>query len=200
MTCLTQRAYLAVVLLCLIPYALSQDHAPEAKIPSGTSLATVVSDLGKDGKDLGDLERIKFLARQPAEAARLLVQELHPVRGVRILGNEHYLRQWRETEHVVWCLRALRSLTGGMDFRAKTTHEFGDTEVEENREWFTGGEQFPKDGTVHFFGVWMSRDSLYIAPKDAQLRIIQMWKSWYEAKGKNFAYPPFKDDPDIWYF
>ena len=53
---------------------------------------------------------------------------------------------------------------------------------------------------VHFFGVWMSRDSLYIAPRDAQLKIIQMWKRWYETDGKTFAYPAFKDDPDIWYF
>jgi hypothetical protein len=196
----TQCASLAVVLLWLIPYAASQDHAPEAKIPSGTSVATVVSDLGRDAKDLGDLERIKFLARQPAEAAGLLVQELRPVAAVRILGNEHSLAQWRDAEHVVWCLRALRSLTGGLDFRAETTHVFGDTEIEENREWFTGGEQFPKDRTVHFFGVWMSRDSLYIAPEDAQRRIIQMWKSWYKGKGKDFAYPPFRDDPDIWYF
>lgn len=200
MTISIKPASLAALLLWLIPYAQTQEQPPETKIPDGMSLVAVVRDLGTDGKDLTDLERIKFLERQPAEAARLLVHELHPVLGVRILGNEHSLSQWRDTEHVVWCLRALRSLTGGIDFRAKTTHEFGDSEVEENREWFTGGEQFPKDGTVRFFGVWMSRDSLYLAPRDAQLRIIRKWKRWYEARGKTFVYPPFKDDPDLWYF
>jgi hypothetical protein len=41
---------------------------------------------------------------------------------------------------------------------------------------------------------------MYIAPRDAQVKIIQMWKSWYETEGRNFAYPPFKADPDIYYF
>jgi hypothetical protein len=191
-----QRTCLVAIFFCLIPHARLQDDTA-SKIAGGTPIATVVRELGKDDDDW---ERIKFLAQQPAEATRLLVQELQPVTGVRILADEHYLPRWRRTEHVVWCLRALRGLTGGLDFRAKTKHEFGDTEVETNREWFTGGEQFPKDGTVHFFGVWMSRDSLYIAPRDAQLKIIQMWKNWYETEGRNFAYPPFKNDPDIWYF
>ena len=87
-----------------------------------------------------------------------------------------------------------------LEFRGKTAHRFGDSEIEENQEWFTGGEQFKKDGTVKFFGVWMSRDSLYIAPRDAQEQIIRKWKRWYETKGVSFAYPPFKNDPDIWYF
>jgi hypothetical protein len=65
-----------------------------------------------------------------------------------------------------------QGVPGAYTTRAKTTHQFGDAEVDENREWFTGGEQFPKDGTVHFFGVWVSRDSLYIAARDAQLRIL----------------------------
>jgi hypothetical protein len=46
----------------------------------------------------------------------------------------------------------------------------------------------------------MSRDSLYIAPQDAQLKIIQMWKSWFETKGKTFVYPLFKSDPGVYYF
>jgi hypothetical protein len=194
---LLPKACSVAIVLCLISYAHSQDHETESRIPEGMPLARVVRELGKDDSDLG---RMKFLAQQPAESSRLLIQELRPVAGVRILGGEHYLPRWRETEHVIWCVRALRSLTGGLDFRAKTAHDFGDTEVERNREWFIGGEQFRKDGTVNFFGVWMSRDSLYIAPRDAQVKIIQMWRSWYETKGRNFAYPPFKEDPDIWYF
>lgn len=177
--------------------ASGQDRRIEGKIPAGTPVAAVIQDLGKDQSDL---ERIKFLGQQPAEAARLLVQELHPVTAVRILGNEHDLPQWRDAEHVVWCLRALRSLTGGLEFRGKTTHRFGDSEIEENQEWFTGGERFKKDRSVKFFGVWMSRDSLYIAPRDAQEQIIRRWTLWYETEGVSFSYPPFKNDPDIWYF
>ncbi len=134
------------------------------------------------------------------ESARLLIQELHPVDGARILSQEHQSQEWKDTEHITWCLRALRTLTGGLEFRATTSHHFGNTELDENREWFTGGDRFKKDGTLKFFGVWMSRDSLYIAPKDAQAKIIEKWKTWYKIKGKNFAYSPFKNDPDLYYF
>jgi hypothetical protein len=119
---------------------------------------------------------------------------------VRIMQDEQYASRWLDTEHVGWSLRALRSLTGGMEFRAKTSHKFGDTVIERNRQEFIGGKQFATDGTVRFFGVWMSRDSLYLAPQDAQRKIIQMWKSWYDSQGKDFVYAPFKDDPDSWYF
>ena len=151
---LLQKALLVAIFLSLISHAQSEGCEAASKIPDGTPLATVVRELGRDDNDL---ERIAFLATRPTESARLLVRELHPVKGVRILGDEHYLPRWRRTEHVIWCLRALRGITGGLNFRAKTRHEFGDTEVESNREWFTGGEQYPKDATVHFFGVWMSR-------------------------------------------
>ncbi len=117
------------------------------------------------GSDDNDIERIKFLGREPAESARLLVLELHPVDGVRIMADEHSAPRWHDTEHVVWCLRALRSLTGGMEFRAKTSHKFGDKVIERNRQEITGGKQYSTDGTVRFFGVWMSRDSLYLAPQ-----------------------------------
>ena len=130
----------------------------------------VVKQLGSDDRDV---ERIKFLARHPAKSARFLIQELHAVDGVRILSQEQYDPKWKDAEHVVWSLRALRTITGALEFRAKASNHFDDSEIERNCEWFTGGEQFKKDGTVHFFGVWMSRDSLCIAPKDAQEKIIQ---------------------------
>jgi hypothetical protein len=133
----------AILLLCSL--AQSQSNLAQSEIPHGTPLARVVRDLGRDDNDL---ERIKYLAMQPAESAGLLVQELHPVAGVRILGDEHYLPKWRRTEYVIWCLRALRALTGDLDFRAKTSHDFGDTEVERNRAYFTGASN--SQGTARF--------------------------------------------------
>jgi hypothetical protein len=194
---LVKMAHVALaVLFCVTCYAQTAGQASPRALPPGTSLATVVHELGSDENDI---ERIKFLGRAPAEAARLLVLELHPVEGVRVMADEQYATRWRDTEHVVWCLRALRSLTAGMEFRAKTSHKFGDTVIERNRLQFIGGKQYAKDGTVRFFGVWMSRDSLYLAPQDAQRKIVEMWKSWYESQGNGFAYTPFKDDPDGWY-
>jgi hypothetical protein len=51
---------------------------------------------------------------------------------------------------------------------------------------------------VSFFGVWMSRDRVYVAPKDAQERIVRQWTDWYRTEGGRFAYPPAKDGD--WYF
>lgn len=186
--------------LFLIPFYLCSVTTAQEKAPfliaDNTPINVVVHQLGTDNNDV---DRIKFLAKEPAASARLLIQELHPVNGARILGSEHHKPQWRHTEHVIWCLRALRTLSG-FEFRAKTRHNFGHSELETNREWFTGGEQYPADGTVRFYGVWMSRDSLYIAPRDAQQKIIAKWKEWYAKNGQTYTYKAFENDPDDWYF
>lgn len=162
------------------------------------SIATLVKALGSDDKDL---DRIKALATQPLASAGLLIAELHPVKGVRILSNDPRA-PWKDTLHVIWCLRALRYITGGLEFRGRTDHVFGAGEIEQRRKWFVGGEEFDKDRTVRFFGVWMSRDSTYIAPRDAQIEIIRQWSDWYEQHGRTFAYanPAQSQPPDVYYF
>jgi hypothetical protein len=173
-------------------------RASPTELTRGIPIAKLVKALGSDGEDL---QRIKLLAQQPVESARLLVAELHPVTGVRILSYEPRAR-WEETLHVIWCLHALRYITGGLEFRARTAHDFGSGEIEERRKWFVGGEQFRKDRSVRFFGVWMSRDSTYIAPRDAQIEIIRKWKASNAQHGKTFAYvdPTQDQSPDVWYF
>jgi hypothetical protein len=194
------------VLFCaVICVSLVLSGWPQARLSASSSfqnrsLSSIVAGLGSDDNDL---ERLKALALEPVEAARLLVSELHPVNGVRILSSEQEASKWRDTLHVVWCLRALRYLTGGMEFEAKTGHRFGNSEVERNRKWFIGdGAQYSKKETVRFFGVWMSRDSLYLAPRDAQVEIIRNWVRWYAQDGKRFHYadPKLQQPPDAWYF
>lgn len=177
------------------PQTAAASSAPNQQVSSADIIA-------KLGSDENDLERLKALSQRPATSARLLIAELHPVPGVRILSDEQYREKWKDTLHVIWCIRALRYLTGGLEFTAKTNHAFGSREIEQNRKWFIGGEQFPKDGTVRFFGVWMSRDSTYIAPRDAQIEIIQNWKQWYKDDGQAFPYVDSnqKQSADVWYF
>jgi hypothetical protein len=188
----------AVCALVISLLAALGTQASPTKPTQRIAIEKLVKALGTDDDDL---ERIEILAQQPVESARLLVAELHPVTGVRILSYEQGAR-WKDTLHVIWCLHALRYITGGLEFRARTAHHFGSGEIEERRKWFVGGEQFPKDRTVRFFGVWMSRDSTYIAPHDAQVEIIQKWRAWYEQHGKTFAYvdPKQYQPPDVWYF
>lgn len=49
-----------------------------------------------------------------------------------------------------------------------------------------------------FFGVWMSRDVIYVAPKDALEGIIERWRTWLQAGGARYPYP-LGDDME-WYF
>ena len=186
----------------LVILILSLPVGPIAQARPNPTKAIAIDELVQSlGTDDTDLERIKLLVRRPKESARLLVAGLHPVTGVRLLSGEREAR-WKDTLHVVWCLRALRYITGGLEFRGKTAHRFGSGEIEQRREWFVGDEQFSKDRTVRFFGVWMSRDSTYIAPRDAQIEIIHKWKEWYAQYGKTFRYvnPDQEQKWDIWYF
>jgi len=42
------------------------------------------------------------------------------------------------TEHVLWLIRGLRYITGGLDFCAQSEHAFGSSEEEKNRQyWLT---------------------------------------------------------------
>jgi hypothetical protein len=193
------RRHRAALGLFLISLSATLGAQPS---PAGRTQKISIEKLVKAlGSDDTDLARIRLLAREPVRSTRLLIAELHPVPGVRILPNERGTN-WKDTWHVIWCLRALRYLTGGLEFRAKTAYHFGDGQIEQRRKWFVGGEEFSKDGTVRFFGVWMSRDSTYIAPRDAQAGIIRKWKAWYEQHGTTFSYVGAKaqESPDVWYF
>jgi hypothetical protein len=193
------RLYCAALGLFLIGLSATLGVQPNpVRRTRKISIEKVVRALGSDNNDL---ERIRLLAREPVGSTRLLIAELHPVPGVRVLPNERGTK-WKDTWHVIWCLRALRYLTGGLEFRAKTAHHFGDGQIEQRRKWFIGDEEFSRDGTVRFFGVWMSRDSTYIAPRDAQAEIIRKWKTWYEQHGTTFSYvgPKAQESPDVWYF
>ena len=89
-------------------------------------------------------------------------------------------------------IRALRYLTGGMDFCAQSQHRFGNSEEEKNRKyWLT----FAHKECLTFFALWPSRGRLYLAPLDAQKNIINQWQHWYATSGAEFKYKPLQDPP-----
>jgi hypothetical protein len=134
---------------------------------------------------------LRMLSEKPFEAVSCLIKELSIVQEEKILLQEY--DQHKETLHVIWCIRALRYLTG-IDFRGKTAYQF--KESEKNREDFLNKNSKTE---LPFFAVWMSRGSIYIAPKDTQEEIINKWKEWYSINGKSFKYDPV-DDINKWYF
>jgi hypothetical protein len=96
--------------------------------------------------------------------------------------------------HVIWCIRALRYLTGGLDFTGRTRYRFKESE-RERKHFLT----IKSETELPFFSVWMSRDTIYIAPLDVQREIIDKWIQWYEEQGKAFPYKA-SENIDQWYF
>jgi hypothetical protein len=135
-----------------------------------------------------EMEDIRELARTPALSARLLIADLHTIPDSQEAAREDGPR----TEHTMAEIRALRYLTGGMDFRASSKHRFGKSDEEVNRKyWLT----FDHPDSLSFFALWPSHGRWYVAPRGAQLNIIAQWKSWYASNGPTFDYHPLKDAP-----
>lgn len=123
-----------------------------------------------------------FHKRNPSIALPLLINELKPVaRGHYLTGAHPY---------AVWCIRALRAITR-KDFTAATKASL----TQEEKHWL----RLDNRSHVFFFGTWMSRDSLWVAPVDAQVKIIAQWREWFKKEGRiqQFVYD---DDFDNWYF
>ncbi len=194
MTAFKNRSIEILVLLISLLAVRSLGYPED--ITTGHSVRDAVRKMGSDEQDRA---RINLLAQNPAQAARLLVKELRPVGAAHIVREDFRKPKYADAMHVIWCLRALRCLTGGKDFRAPTTHRFGSSEVEQNRKQFLGLDEY---STVKFFGTWMSRDSIFIAPQDAQRGIIAQWRRWFENEGETFDYPRLGKDlnDDAWYF
>jgi hypothetical protein len=174
-------AVMIVLQFAVINAALAQDNA---------SVSAEVKKLGMGESD--DVQIVKRLSTTPQLSARLLVKELHPVTDARLLAGENK----PATEHVLWCIRALRYITGGLEFCGKTNHDFGTSQLEKNRKYWL---YFKSKSCVPFFAVWPSRGSEYIAPEDAQKVIISKWKNWFVKQGASFDYKPLHDPkPEEW--
>jgi hypothetical protein len=143
-------------------------------------------------EDVRDVQELAVLRKKPSEAAACLIHQLRVV-DVTVLRPDERSRR-PEDFRTIWSIRALRYLTGGKDFCAPTAHF---DELDKDRQQFLTIRCGPGPD-VSFFGVWMSRDVIYVAPEDAQEKIIQQWLNWYETEGIRYSYPPTRDVD--WYF
>lgn len=151
--------------------------------------ASLVSNLGRGESDI---ENIQALSRTPASSIKLLIDELHVVPDHRLLAGQNPFA----VKHVLWCIIALRFITGGKDFCAPTRHIFGKSELEQNRKYWL---EFRKGSCLSFFHAWPSRGSIYIAPPDTQQKIIQQWKKWFRKKGRTASFTPLQNpEPQDW--
>jgi hypothetical protein len=145
-----------------------------------------VERLGSKGNS--DVQDIQELAANPEASVPLLIAGLHIIPDSPEFAKEDA----PSMEHVLWMIRGLRYMTGGLDFCAKSNHRFGKSEEERDRYyWLT----FQHTGCMRFWGFWMSRGRFYIAPPDAQRSIIAQWQRWYATRGKTFEYKPLRNPP-----
>lgn len=121
----------------------------------------------------------------PERSTQLLIAALKPT------NPGHY--QTGHHPKTVWILRALRSLTG-LDFRATTRESLSPDEA----HWL----DLDANHRIKFFGTRMSRDSVWVAPSDAQNSIIKQWHDWFKEHGyefKGYRHRQYSQ-PDRWYF
>lgn len=182
-TSMTNRLALFLLFTMLTaPFVLAQQEQTTAQV----TLAQRVARLGAHGND--DIADVKQLATNPQASAELLIAGLHPVPD----SDESAKADKPSMEHVLWMIRGLRYMTGGIDFCAQSKHIFGNSEAEKNRKyWLT----FHHNECLTFFGYWMSRDRIYIAPSDAQENIISQWQHWYATYGAKFEYKTLQNPP-----
>jgi hypothetical protein len=177
---MTSRAIL--FLLLLVASTAWAQPEPQAAI----SLEQRVARLGSKGNS--DIQDVQELSANPAASSRLLIAGLHVIPD----SAKNARADAPTTEHVLWMIRGLRYVTGGLDFCAESKHVFGTSEEEKNRQyWLT----FHHKECLTFFGYWMSRDRIYVAPPDAQRSIISQWQHWYATTGKTFEYKPLQNPP-----
>lgn len=148
-----------------------------------------VKQLGLPGNDV--FADVRELARTPAAAARILILQLqvlpHPQDTIVGQGSP-------QVEHALWSIRALRYITGGLDFCAPTKWKPGRSYEERTRHYWL---HFNSKSCVTVFGVWPSRDLTYIAPVDAQRKIIAAWQQWYAREDESYHYKPLVN-PESW--
>lgn len=90
-------------------------------------------------------------------------------------------------QHMIWCERALRSMTGQY-FRFRSREPLGRLQ-----EYRSAEDDFGYV-TEH-----MSNGHIYVAPRDVQAKVIAAWKSWQDRNPRGFIvreFVPFGD----WYF
>lgn len=172
-------------LLVALPCLAQQESAKDT-----VTLTQRVARLGSAGNN--DVTDVKELATNPRVSAGLLIADLHTIPDSEKAAKEDQ----PSTEHVFWMIRALRYLTGGMDFCGTSRHSFGSSDEEQNRKyWLTFGHK----KCLSFFALWPSRGRWYIAPSDAQKNIIAQWQRWYATYGEKFEYKPLQNPaPEKW--
>lgn len=151
--------------------------------------------------NISEKKTIDEIKKHPNEYCKLLMDELQVIEVDYIDGYEKDKEKYKNAIHVIDCLRMLRMLSGKKFYgSSKYNFEISDTSSEYDLQRLRYGFlHADKKSKMPFFSVWMSRDSIFIAPPDAQKEMIQQWKEWYK-KIRGKIDMPENTNVDFWYF
>ncbi len=121
--------------------------------------------------------------KDPPKSVKLLIDNLS------IINTNYISRMDKNNEkpimNTIIYLITLRTLTV-TGFTAKTSYTFNDkSEIEKTRKYFL---YLYSTNSIPFYSQWMSRNSYFIAPVDAQKAIIKKWKEWYRKNANTWQY------------
>jgi hypothetical protein len=150
-----------------------------ATAPSPVELLDLVRRLG-GASDPDPVVSGSFwrLLAAPRQAARELVGELKVVSPDRIDDD---------AQHVIWCVRALRAITG-QDFRFKSATPLTANQCRDFRTCF---------GEMPFFSELTVSSETMVAPANVQKKVIVAWELWLLESGDTFI-PAYRLDPLNW--
>ena len=190
-----QSSIFSAAVAILVSVTISAPALSEETAAQTLKLEDVVTSLGTDEQKIGP--DFQELVKDPHLSVALLIKELHPIERKAYFEN----KKTAESRHILYCLRALHYLTGNT-FSAKTKFKLTDDE-KQFLDFNTQMHDTNPSHTLHFFGVWMSRNADFVAPEDTQRMIIKMWKDWQKENGNTFQFKTSKklmDAVDDWYW
>jgi hypothetical protein len=180
-------------LAAVIVLSISSAAYGDMPLPSDTlAIKSAIGQLCMDTTvSVADSSVLEMMSINPRLSVSVLVDSLHTISNPDKAGKIDS----PDTEHVLEMIRLLRYLTG-LDFCAQTKHHFGKGYEEKNRQQFLSQHY---DSCLTFFGFWMSRCRIYVAPIDTQEEIISQWREWYKTLPSDYVFKPMNDvDFEIW--
>lgn len=114
-----------------------------------------------------DYRAVEMVGSFGCDAVPLLVQQLEPVEVDQIDLLEGHRHQ--QAMRVIWSIAALRYITG-KDFYADRLHSMDAAQVGPNML-----SMGAPPGSIKFFGVWMSRGTIFFSSTAQQRDIIDRW-------------------------
>jgi hypothetical protein len=142
-------------------------------------------------------EYLEVLAKNSSESGPVLISNLKPI-SLKEISPDQFATHPAEMK-IIWSLRALRYIYR-KDYSSKTNYVFKSEEELQVQHFIKASYTDKTNHEVMLFGVWMSRDIIYLAPEDAQINIIKQWKEWSKSHSETLSPVSGPTKDDLWWY